>query len=96
MLWNLGMEWLMIAVAIVAILSFVVALALDAVVKEEGFGATGNAVIITVGFFFAIFTLNTLGHRMVSLNHAVSTGLFGAFICFSVLMVVKGVLKRIL
>lgn len=96
MLWNIGTEWLMIAVAIVAILSFVIALALDAVVKEEGFGATGNTVIITVGFFFAIFTFNTFGYRMANLNHAVSTGLFGAFICFSVLMVLKGLLNRIL
>ena len=96
MLWNIGTEWLMIAVAVVAILAFVIALALDAVVKEEGFGATGNTVIMTVGFFFAIFTLNSFGHRMADLSHAVSTGLFGAFICFSVLMVVKGVLNRIL
>lgn len=94
MLWNLGVEWLLIAVAVVAILSFIVAMALNAVMGEDGFGATGNAVIITIGFFLTLFVAENAGYRMDELTFATATGIFGAFACLIVLAALKAVLNR--
>lgn len=94
MLWNLGVEWLLIAVAVVAILSFIVAMALHAVMGEDGFGATGNAVIITIGFFLTLFVADNVGYRMDELTFATATGIFGAFTCLIVLAMLKAALNR--
>ena len=52
MLWNLGTDWLLFTVVVVGILSFIVSMGLNAIMREDGFGATGNALIITGGFFY--------------------------------------------
>ena len=51
MLWNLPVLWLTMAVAAVVILSFIVATALDALIRDEAFGAIGNTVVMAFGFF---------------------------------------------
>ena len=95
MLWNLGADWLLIALAIVGILSFILALALNAIMGEDGFGATGNAVVITAGFFLAIFVANNLGYRLSDLKLALVIGLSGAFACLIVLAALKAGLNRL-
>ena len=95
MLWNLGAQWLLIALAVVGILSFILAMALNAIMGEDGFGATGNAVVITAGFFLAIFAANNFGYRLTDLKLAVATGLAGAFACLLVLAAMKAALNRL-
>lgn len=95
MLWNLGFGWLLLAVAIVGILSFIIALALNAVMGEDGFGAIGNAVVITAGFFLTVFAANNFGYRLSDMTMAVAVGLSGAFACLSVLAVLKAGLGRL-
>ena len=94
MLWNLGAGWLLMAVVVVAILSFIVATALNALLGREAFGATGNAVVITVGFFLGILAANNLGYRLADVKLAVAVGLGGAFVCFSLLVALKAALRR--
>lgn len=94
MLLNLGPGWLLMAVVVVGILSFILAMALNAIIGEDGFGANGNAIIITVGFFLAIFVANNLGYRLADLRLAIATGLTGAFVCLTVLIALKAVLSR--
>lgn len=95
MVWNLGTDWLLMAVAVVSILSFIVAMGLHAIMGDDGFGATGNAVIITAGFFLGIFAANSFGYRLVDLKIAVATGLVGAFACLAALAALKAALNRL-
>lgn len=95
MLWNLGTEGLLMAVAVVGIVSFIVSIGLDAIMGEDGFGATGNAVVITAGFFLGIFAAGRLGWGLNDVKVVVATGLVGAFLCLSVLMFVKAALNRL-
>ena len=95
MLWNLGIGWLMMAGTAVVILSFIIATALNAFLGEEGFGATGNAAIITAGFFGAIWVLNTLGHNLAEVQRAIATGMGGAFLLLAALVALKAALRRL-
>ena len=95
MLWNLEIGWLVMAGTGVAILSFIIATALNALLGEEGFGATGNAAIITTGFFGAIWLANTLGHHLGEVQRAIATGLGGAFLLFAALVAFKAAMRRL-
>jgi hypothetical protein len=95
MLWNLGAGWLLLAIAIVGILSFIVSMALNAVMGEDGFGAVGNAIIITTGFFLTVFMANNFGYRLADVTMAVSVGLGGAFACLATLAVLKAGINRL-
>ena len=95
MLWNLGSEWLLMAFAGVGIMSFILAMALNAIMGEDGFGPVGNAVFITAGFFLSIFIANNFGFRLGDLKMAIAMGLAGAFACLTVLAVLKAALNRL-
>lgn len=95
MVWNLDMGWLLMAVVCVGILAFIISMALNAIMGEDGFGATGNAVVITVGFFATIFAANTFGYRLADLREAVVVGMAGSFLCLTALAVGKAVLTRL-
>ena len=95
MVWNLAAEWLILALATVAIISFIVGMALNAVVGDEAFGPTGNAVVIGGGFFLAIFVANSLGYPMKELTRALWTGFGGALACMAVLASAKAMLKKL-
>ena len=95
MLSNIEPGWLVLAATAVAILSFIVATALDALLAQEGFGATGNAAIITIGFFGGIYGANLLGHRLGDIQTAIATGLGGAFLLLAVLVVLKAAMRRL-
>jgi hypothetical protein len=95
MLWNIEPLWLVLAATSVAILSFIVATALNALLGHEGFGATGNAAIITIGFFGGIYGANALGHRLADVQMAITTGLAGAFLLLAALVVLKAAMRRL-
>ncbi len=95
MVWNLAIEWLILAVATVAIVAFIVGMALNAVVGADAFGPTGNAVVIGGGFFLAIFVANSLGYPMIELTRALWTGFGGALACMVVLASAKALLNRL-
>lgn len=96
MLMKLDSTWLLFAVVAVAMLSFIFSMALDAVMKEAGFGAAGSAVIITAAFFGTIYAANWYGLRFSSLLDAVLAGVGGAFVVLLVLVLVKSALLRLL
>jgi len=95
MLMKLDASWLMFAVVTVLLLSYMLAMALDAILGHAGYGPVPNAVIITVGFFGAIYWMNERGVRMANLSESVMTGLVGSFALFFVLVVVKAVVNRV-
>lgn len=95
MLWNLAFIWLAMALACVTILSFIVATMLNALIGDEAFGATGNTVIMTLGFFAAIYLANFLGYRLTDLARAIPVGVGGAFALLGFLVVFKGTMRRL-
>lgn len=95
MLLNLGTGWLVLAATVVAILSFIVATALDALLGEEGFGAVGNTAVLTAGFFGGIHAANMAGYRLADIQIAVATGLGGAFLLLAILVVLRAAMRRL-
>lgn len=95
MVWNLDLGWLLMAVLCVGILAFILSMALNAIMGEDGFGATGNALVITVGFFGTILAANAVGYRLADLRDAVVVGMAGAFLCLVALSLGKAVLARL-
>jgi len=94
MLWNLDTGWLLMAVAAVCIIAFIFGTALDAIMRDDGFGPTGNMVVFATGFFTAILALNSYGVPLRDLTVANATGLAGAFLSISILAVMKAALQR--
>lgn len=95
MIWNLDSGWLMMAVATVAVMAFFFGAALDAIMREDGFGPTGNMVIFTSGFFLAVFIANGQGFNLSDLKLAVAWGLSGAFVAIAVLALLKAAIVRL-
>ena len=93
MIWNLDSGWLMMTVASVAVMAFFFGAALDAIMREDGFGPTGNMALFTVGFFAAVVLANSYGIVLRDLKLAVAYGLCGAFTLVSTLAFVKGRLR---
>ena len=96
MLWNLDPGWLMMAIAFVAVMAFFFGAALDAIMKEDGFGPTGNMVLFTAGFFGAVLVANGYGIALRNLSLATAWGLGGAFVFISVLALLKAGIARLL
>ena len=63
MIWNLEPGWLMMAVAAVIVLALFFGAALDAIMREDGFGPIGNMVLFTGGFFLADVRRQYVGHQ---------------------------------
>lgn len=95
MIWNLDPGWLMMAVASVAVLSLFFGSALDAIMREDGFGPLGNMILFTFGFFMAVIIANTWGINLRDLKLAVAWGLGGAFTTVSLLALLKAGIARI-
>ena len=95
MIWNLDSGWLMMAVATVAVLGFFFGTALDAIMREDGFGPTGNTILFTAGFFIAVIVANTFGINLRDLKLGVAWGLGGAFALVSILALAKAGLARV-
>lgn len=95
MLWNLGAFWLTMAIVVVVIFSFFLGSAIDALMREDGFGATGNMTIIAVGFFLAIMVANSQGYNLRDLHQAIAVGLGGSFVCLASLTLAKALVLRL-
>ncbi|CDX14474.1 conserved membrane hypothetical protein [Mesorhizobium sp. ORS 3324] len=95
MLLHLGTTWLLFAVVTVAVFGFFFGSALDAIMKEDGFGSTGNTLLFTLGFFVAVMVANAHGITFRDLRLAVAWGLSGAFIFISVMALIKAGLARL-
>lgn len=96
MLSNLDVSWFVFAVATVAIFGFMLGMALDGVMGDDGFGSAGNMVVITAGFFLGIFAANSWGIHFSDLKIAIGTGLGGAFIAVFFLALTKAGIERLL
>lgn len=95
MLWNLAAGWLMMAIAAVCVIGFIFGSALHSIMREDGFGPTGNMVIFVSGFFAAIFGLNTYGISLRDVTLATSSGLAGAFVAICTLALLKATIARL-
>lgn len=95
MLWNLDASWLMMAVAVVVVLSFFLGSAIDALVHDDGFGSFGNSLIIAGGFFLTILAANHQGYNLHELHRAIMVGLAGAFVCLGSLTLFKALVVRL-
>ena len=95
MIWNLDSGWLMMTVATVGVLAFFFGSALDAIMKEDGFGPTGNTILFAVGFFTAVFVANSMGISLRDLKVAVGWGLGGAFMLVSMLALLRAGVARL-
>lgn len=93
MIWNLDSGWLMMALAAVAVMAFFFGSALDAIMRDDGFGPTGNMLLFTIGFLAAVVIANSYGISLRDLKTAVGYGLVGAFVLVSSLALVKARLR---
>ncbi|MHB2267849.1 hypothetical protein [Aliihoeflea sp. PC F10.4] len=96
MLMNLSFIWMALAVASVVILSFALGLLLDAVVGEDGFGAVGNAIVLTAGFFLTIAVFNHFGQIFHDLRLGIVYGTAGACAAIIALAGLKAIATRLL
>ncbi|TPN76918.1 hypothetical protein FJ987_03890 [Mesorhizobium sp. CU2] len=92
---NLDTTSLLFGFAIVAAFGFFFGTALDAVLKEGGFGPTGNTLLFIVGFFVAVVVANKHGISLSDPKMAIAWGLGGAFSFISVLALIKAGLARL-
>jgi hypothetical protein len=95
MLSKLDPAWLMMAIGTVAVLSYYLGSALHALMRDDGFGSFGNAVILSGGFFLAIFAANHQGYNLRELHFAVMVGIIGAFLVLTSLALLKALIRRI-
>lgn len=95
MLSNLHGGDLYLAVAVVAMLSFFIGLAVNAIMKEDGFGPVGNAVIVTAGFFLSIHFANEYGIRFRDVQFASVVGIAGSMSILFLLTSIKLYLNRV-
>ena len=92
---HLDTTWLLFAFAIIAAFGFFFGTALDAIMKESGFGPTGNTLLFIFGFCFAVVVASKHGISLSDLRLAVACGLGGAFAFISVLALVKAGMARL-
>ena len=95
MIWNLPAAWLLMAVASVSVLAFFFGSALNAIMREDGFGPLGNMAVFTVGFFGAIYIANLNDILLRDMTLASATGLAGAFVLIAVLALFKAAVGRL-
>jgi hypothetical protein len=96
MLWNLDSSWLLMAIAVVTMISYPFGLALHGVMGSDGFGPLGNMIVVATGFFLGILTANSYGLTLRDLTLATGTGLAGAGLSLGALAMLKAGLNRML
>lgn len=94
MLMRLDASWLIMAAVTVVLLAYLFSIALNALLRDAGFGVLGNAAIVTLGFFGAIQGANLYGIRFDTLLDAALAGLGGAFVLLLALVFAKLGLAR--
>jgi hypothetical protein len=93
-MWDMDASGIAIGLTVVAVIAFLFGAVLDAIVRENGFGPTGNALLFTAGFLTALYLANRNGLIFADLKLAAAYGLCGGFILFSVLALIKAGLER--
>lgn len=95
MIWDLEAGWLFMAVAVVAMLGYILGYVLDQIMQQDGFGPFGNMMVISGGFFVGLFAYNSYGYRIQDLREAAVVGLTGAFIALASLAIGRSVFTRL-
>jgi len=95
MLLELETTWIVLAFAVVAILSYIVGVFFDTLMHDDGFGATGNMLVMTGGFYAAVIGANVRGIRFDTLGTGAAAGLAGAFAAMTLLALAKAALARL-
>jgi len=88
-IWKLEPFWLFMAIAAVSVMGFMFGSALNAVMRDDGFGSTGNMALFVAGFFTAILGANFYGISLRELGDAVAWGLGGAFASVAICALLK-------
>lgn len=94
MIWNVDPAWLALAVGVVAGISYMLALLMEPNIGSEGFGAFGNAALITLGFFLGIYCANHYGISVKALKYALMIGLCGSFALTLTMFLLRGLWAR--
>jgi hypothetical protein len=68
---------------------------LNAIVRENGFGPAGNALLFAAGFVGATYVAETCGVSLRDFRLIAAWGIGGAFVLFSALALVKAGLARL-
>ncbi len=89
MLGKLDTSFLLFAIAIVGMLAFFIANAINALVREDAYGVTGNTIIITAGFLATVEYGSQYGLTFRNLTDVFLYGLAGAFATIFILSMVK-------
>lgn len=95
MIWRIDPYWLVVGFVVVSMLAYLFGFALDRIMRHDGFGPTGNMVVLVIGFFGSIYLCNWYGIPFRNLQIAVAAGVTGAFFLMSVLAFVKGIFFRV-
>lgn len=95
MLLELDTIWIVLAISTVAILSYIVGVFFDTLMHDDGFGATGNMLVMTGGFYAAVLGANVRGIRFDTLGTGAAAGLAGAFAAIMLLALAKAALARL-
>jgi hypothetical protein len=95
MLWSLDPIWLALTIGMVAILSYLLGIVVDALVDDDAFGPVGNMLILMSGFVTAILAANHEGVAFRGLDTATGVGLAGAFTAIILFAIAKAGLERL-
>lgn len=95
MIWDLDFGWLLMAVGVVSMISYMLALMMESSVGPGGFGPFGNAALITAGFFGGITAANYQGIAISELKFALMIGLAGSFALLLVMVLMRGIWVRL-
>ncbi len=95
MFWHIDTTTLAVALTALIAVALVFGTVLNAIVRENGFGPAGNAVLFAAGFVGAAYFADVHGVDLRDLRLVAAWGLGGAFALFSVLALVKAGLARL-
>lgn len=94
MLEKLDFAYLLLALAVIGMLSFLIGNAINSILKQDSYGAIGNTAIMACGFLITIQYGPRYGLHLDGLDEAVYAGLGGAFALLFVLSFAKIVSNR--
>ena len=92
---SISLFWLVMAVTVVTLLSYLVSLFLDTIFGRDGFGTIGNIVILTGSFFGGIIIAEYFGYRVSGLQMHTYLGLAASLGGFLLLAIIKQIVERI-
>jgi hypothetical protein len=94
MLGKLDTSFLLFSLAIIGMLSFFIGNAINALIKDDAYGVTGNTIIVTAGFVVTVEYGQRYGLNFRNLQEVFLYGLAGAFAVMFVLAMAKIIVNR--